>query len=120
MIIAVIYSGCVVVIFLFLVIIVDSAQLDSQAEAIKLLPLALALTHLFSVNLLWPLIEQFESAIKARRADLDCLFGDYTAIYFSVLDQIHSLYPLELWASLISGLNVVVNQNDWQIIADVL
>ena len=99
MIIAVIYSGAVIVIFLFLVIIVDSAQIDSVSEDNKSLPLVLALTHLFSVNLLWPLIEQFESAIKPRRADLDCLFGDYTAIYFIMLDAIASLYPIELWAS---------------------
>jgi len=73
MVIAVIYSGAVIAIFLFLIMIVDSAQIDSVSEDNKCLPLVLAFTHTFSVNVLWPLIEQFESAIKPRRADLDCL-----------------------------------------------
>jgi NADH:ubiquinone oxidoreductase subunit 6 (subunit J) len=82
MIIAVIYSGAVAVIFLFLVIIVDSAQIESVSEFQARLPLVLSAAQLISSNLLWPLIEQFESAIKARRADLDCLFSDYSALYF--------------------------------------
>ena len=64
---------------------------------------------------------QFESAIKPARVDLDTLFTDYTAIYFRFsTNLLCGLYPIELWAGDIIGVNVVVNENDMQIIADIV
>ena len=67
------------------------------------------------------LIDQFESAIKPAHVDLDTLFTDYTAIYFRFSSNLLcGLYPIELWAGDIIGVNVVVNENDMQIIADIV
>ena len=67
------------------------------------------------------MINQFESAIKPARVDLDTLFTDYTAIYFRFsTNLLCGLYPIELWAGDIIGVNVVVNENDMQIIADIV
>ncbi len=55
------------------------------------------------------------------RVDLDTLFTDYTAIYFRFSSNLLcGLYPIELWAGDIIGVNVVVNENDMQIIADIV
>ena len=66
------------------------------------------------------MINQFESYIKPARVDLDTLFTDYTAIYFRFTANNQLLYPIELWAGDIIGVNVVVNENDMQIIADIV
>ena len=66
------------------------------------------------------MINQFESYIKPAYIDLDTLFTDYTAIYFRFTADNQLLYPIELWAGNIIGVNVVVNENDMQIIADIV
>ena len=52
LIIAVVYSGAVIVIFLFLLMIMDSAQIDCVSDEDKSIYLVLALVHMFSINLL--------------------------------------------------------------------
>ena len=52
LIIAVVYSGVVIVIFLFLLMIMDSAQIDCVSDEDKSIYLVLALVHMFSINLL--------------------------------------------------------------------
>ncbi len=52
LIIAVVYSGAVIVIFLFLLMIMDSAQIDCVSDEDKSIYLILALVHMFSINLL--------------------------------------------------------------------
>lgn len=47
-----IYSGAVIVIFLFLLMIMDSAQIDCVSDEDKSIYLVLALVHMFSINLL--------------------------------------------------------------------
>ena len=52
LIIAVVYSGAVIVIFLFLLKIMDSAQIDCVSDEDKSIYLVLAMVHMFSINLL--------------------------------------------------------------------
>jgi hypothetical protein len=95
---------------------VDSAQIESLTDQTESLPVVLSAGHIFLLNLVWPLISEFESAIKPRHADLDVLITEFAVSIFPLSTQ----YPIELWASLITPLNLVTNQSDWQIIADVL
>ena len=66
------------------------------------------------------MINQFESYTKPALVDLDTLFTDYTAIYFRFTTNNLILYAIELWASDIISVNVVVNENDMQMIADIV
>ena len=51
LIIAVVYSGAVIVVFLFLLMIMDSAQIDCVSDEDKSIYLVLVLVHMFSINL---------------------------------------------------------------------
>jgi len=116
--VSIVYSGAIIIIFLFVITIFDQTEI-SISDNYKFLPLLLFLiVQAYLLNLLWPLMNQLNKNGKMSILDIDTLFSDFIFIDFHKI----GIYPggIEMLNRFINVSNLKSNENDIQGIANIL
>ena len=116
--VSIVYSGAIIIIFLFVITILDQTEI-SISDNYKFIPLLLfILIQAYLFNLLWPIMNQLNKNSKISILDIDTLFRDFI---FIDLHKI-GIYPggIEMFNRFINVSNLKSNENDIQGIANIL